>query len=575
MRKWYGNLKIMNKIIGGFLIVALIAGIIGAVGIISLSTIGNSYHIAYSDSVSALQYIERISSSFQEIRANLFEMTLADDSAYKKECIASIIDHRQTVNENLTKYKTMMGKYTEEEAATELKLLAELEESVQAFGHKREEFMNGIGMDTARRSEAFRRLSDGGELHTLAQDMETAIVALIDYNNEYADGQIDTNEKQASTAEITMIIFIVSGVLAAVLLGFLLARNLSKRIKVVVEATEKLSEGDLNVSIDINSKDEIGILAGAYRNMSDTLKTVIGDLTICLDAFAEGNFALDTQAESSYVGDYRPMLDSIRKMRNRLSDTLRSINTAAEQVAIGSEQVSDGAQALASGSTEQASSVEELTASVDVIAEQAMENSAMVTFAATSVQQSVNSVNAGNAHMEQLTHSMEEIDSASNQIANITKVIEDIAFQTNILALNAAIEAARAGSAGKGFAVVADEVRALAAKSSEAAKQTAVLIENSVSTVAKGTEITVRTAQILKEIGVRSSEVTESFGKIEQSIEEQTGSIEQIKEGLSQISSVVQTNAATAEENSATSEEMSAQASTLRQEVGKFKLWRA
>ena len=299
MRKWYGNLKIMNKIIGGFLIVALIAGIIGAVGIISLSTIGNSYHIAYSDSVAALQYIERISSSFQEIRANLFEMTLADDSAYKKECIASINDHRQTVNENLAKYKTMMEKYTEEQVATELKLLAELEESVQTFGHKREEFMNGIGMDTVRRSEAFRRLSDGGELHTLAQDMETAIDALIDYNNEYADSQIDTNEKQASTSEITMIIFIVSGVLAAVLLGFLIARNLSKRIKVVVEATEKLSEGDLNVSIDINSKDEIGILAGAYRNMSDTLKTVIGDLTICLDAFAEGNFALDTQAESS------------------------------------------------------------------------------------------------------------------------------------------------------------------------------------------------------------------------------------------------------------------------------------
>ncbi|WP_312701220.1 methyl-accepting chemotaxis protein [Sedimentibacter sp.] len=575
MRKWYGNLKIKIKIIGGFLIVALIAGIIGAVGIIGLSTIGNSYHVAYSDSVAALQYIERISSSFQEIRANLFEMTLADDSTYKKECIASINDHRQTVNENLTGYKTMMEKYTEEEAATELKLLAELEESVQEFGHKREEFMNGIGMDTMRRSEAFRRLSDGGELHTLAQDMETAIVALIDYNNEYAAGQIDTNEKQASTAEITMIIFIAGGVLAAVLLGLLLAQNLSKRIKMVVETTEKLSRGDLNVDISIISKDEIGVLAESSRKMSDTLKAIISDLSQVLEAFADGNFAVDTKTEASYVGDYRPMLDSIRKMRNRLSDTLRSINTAAEQVAIGSDQVSDGAQALASGSTEQASSVEELTASVDVIAEQAMENSAMVTFASTSVQQSVNSVNAGNAHMEQLTHSMEEIDSASNQIANITKVIEDIAFQTNILALNAAIEAARAGSAGKGFAVVADEVRALAAKSSEAAKQTAELIENSVSTVAKGTEITVRTAQILKEIGVRSAEVTESFGKIEQSIEEQTGSIEQIKEGLSQISSVVQTNAATAEENSATSEEMSAQASTLRQEVGKFKLWRA
>ena len=575
MRKWFGNLKIGVKITLGFLIVTLIACIIGGIGIYSLISVNGSYHVAYSDSVASLQYIERISTSFEEIRANLFEMILAESQEGKESCINSINDHRNTIDENLSMYKAMMEKYTAEKAATELKLLSNLDAAVNAFGNNRKEFMNGIGMVTARRNEAFKILSEGGELYSLALDMENAVVALVDYKNEHAMNQIAINEKNGTRSEIIMVVLVIIGMFIATIIGTLITGDLSKRIQKIVGVTEKLSEGDLNVSIDINSKDEIGILAGTYRNMSDTLKTVIGDLTICLDAFAEGNFALDTQAESSYVGDYRPMLDSIRKMRNRLSDTLRSINMAAEQVAIGSDQVSDGAQALASGSTEQASSVEELTASVDVIAEQAMENSAMVTFASTSVQQSVNSVNAGNAHMEQLTHSMEEIDSASNQIANITKVIEDIAFQTNILALNAAIEAARAGSAGKGFAVVADEVRALAAKSSEAAKQTAELIENSVSTVAKGTEITVRTAQILKEIGVRSAEVTESFGKIEQSIEEQTGSIEQIKEGLSQISSVVQTNAATAEENSATSEEMSAQASTLRQEVGKFKLWRA
>jgi methyl-accepting chemotaxis protein len=174
--------------------------------------------------------------------------------------------------------------------------------------------------------------------------------------------------------------------------------------------------------------------------------------------------------------------------------------------------------------------------------------------------------------MKQLTEAMANIGASSNEITNITKVIEDIAFQTNILALNAAIEAARAGNAGKGFAVVADEVRNLAAKSAEAAKQTAELIRASVATVSEGTQITAPTAEILQNVEEKANLVNKSIVKIDQASAEQAVAIEQIKQGLTQVSSVVQTNAATAEENSATSEEMSAQAATLREEVGKFKL---
>lgn len=177
--------------------------------------------------------------------------------------------------------------------------------------------------------------------------------------------------------------------------------------------------------------------------------------------------------------------------------------------------------------------------------------------------------------MSQLIEAMSDINSSSNQIANITKVIEDIAFQTNILALNAAIEAARAGNAGKGFAVVADEVRNLAAKSAEAAKQTASLIGASVETVEKGSEITTETAQIVQDAVRNLAAIIEDIGQVEQASNQQSLSIGQIRQGLEQVSTVVQSNAATAEENSAISEEMSAQAAMLRQEVAKFKLHHA
>ena len=213
-----------------------------------------------------------------------------------------------------------------------------------------------------------------------------------------------------------------------------------------------------------------------------------------------------------------------------------------------------------------------MSASVTNIAQQAFDNSANVKLATQYVADAIKGISSSNEHMKELTDAMGAIGSASNKIASITKVIEDIAFQTNILALNAAIEAARAGNAGKGFAVVADEVRNLAGKSAEAAKQTAELIQRSADTVAAGTQMTAETAHILKEISAKAMKVNESVSKIERASDEQVSAIEQIKIGLGQVSAVVQTNAATAEENSATSEEMAAQAATLREEVGKFQL---
>lgn len=296
----------------------------------------------------------------------------------------------------------------------------------------------------------------------------------------------------------------------------------------------------------------------------------IDEIIQTLNSMAEGN--MQVQLKEDYSGEFAPIKSAFEHISLSLSNTLLHIDHVAEQVNSSAVQVASGAQALAEGATGQAASVEELNASIERIAEQTVESLVIVETASKSFQRVDESIDAGNVHMEQLSEAMENIGTSSNHIVKITKVIEDIASQTNILALNAAIEAARAGDAGKGFVIVADEVRNLAAKSTETVKQVAALIQTSVDSVSQGIEITTQTVQNLKAIKTSTYEVKRDFVKIEQTSAEQVSAIEQIKQGLSQVSAIVQENTATAEENSASSEEMSTQAAVLREEVGKFQL---
>ncbi len=346
-----------------------------------------------------------------------------------------------------------------------------------------------------------------------------------------------------------------------------------KNILYITGISKRIASGELKLSIDEKTfaKDEIGQLSKSMGQILERLgeyHNYIAEITSVLTTMKQGDMTI--RLTQAYEGEFASVRAALLGIASSLSQTLMIINTAAEQVATGAAQVASGAQALAAGSTQQASALEQLSASTARVAHQASENSANVNAAAGYVEQASAFVRDGSEHMDKLTGAMANISNASSQIASITKVIEDIAFQTNILALNAAIEAARAGNAGKGFAVVADEVRNLAAKSAEAAKQTSDLIGHSALTVAEGTEIVTRTAKILHNVQGKDNLVSESIIKIHQASSEQAAAIEQIRQGLAQVSSVVQTNAATAEENSATSEEMSAQAAALREEVAKF-----
>jgi methyl-accepting chemotaxis protein len=369
---------------------------------------------------------------------------------------------------------------------------------------------------------------------------------------------------------IIILIIILISLIFSLIIALKISSSISKPVEEMADAAQRMSKGDLNVQIKVNSKDEIGQLGSAFSETIQTLKAYITDLSGNLSQMANGNLCITRSIE--YKGNFIALSDSMYGIVTSFNDALTQINQASEQVLSGSGQVSNGAQALAQGATEQASSVEELSATITEISTHVKDNAEHAAKANVNVNHVSSEIETSNKYMGEMIAAMSQINDSSRQIEKIIKTIEDIAFQTNILALNAAVEAARAGAAGKGFAVVADEVRNLASKSAEAAKNTTALIENSMNQVQNGTKIADQTAKSLLRVVESTKAVSDDVDQISRASNQQSNAIGQVTLGVEQISSVVQTNSATAEESAAASEELSGQAQVLKELVSKFKL---
>lgn len=340
--------------------------------------------------------------------------------------------------------------------------------------------------------------------------------------------EVHTSEAFAAVNRLLWITIGLVGVVVVIsvmILLFFIEMNVRKPIDAVVKASTRMSEGDLDITVAVSSEDEIGILASAFSRMAENVNEV-----------------------------------------------MTNINAASDQVAAGSRQVSDTSMALSQGATEQASSIEQLTASIQQIASQTRLNAENAKEANSLADLTKTKAHQGNNHMQEMLKSMDDINTSSTSISKIIKVIDEIAFQTNILALNAAVEAARAGEHGKGFAVVAEEVRNLAARSANAAKETTAMIEGSMNKVAGGTKIATATAHALSEIVESIQRVNILVNDIAIASEDQALSVDQINIGISQIADVVHTTSATSQETAAASEELSSQAELLKHQVSRFKL---
>lgn len=333
----------------------------------------------------------------------------------------------------------------------------------------------------------------------------------------------------------------------------------------------ELSRGNLSTVFRLEAdSSEIGMLVDAIHKTKSELKKYIDDISFHLEEMSKGNMGLSMDCD--YIGDFKPIRQSLQIILDSMNKTIRGIDDVAAQVSAHSEQVSDGAQALAQGATQQASSVQELAATVQELTHRMAEIAKNAGQARALTSQAADALELGDEKMREMQQSMRDITEASEAISNIIKTIDDIAFQTNILALNAAVEAARAGAAGKGFAVVADEVRNLANKSSEASKQTTLLIQQSAQAVEQGVALAEDTAQALNTAVEQARSSTGYVDSIATDSEDQAGALHQISIGVDQISAVIQTNSATAQQSAAASQELHTRAGQLKQQISVFHL---
>lgn len=349
---------------------------------------------------------------------------------------------------------------------------------------------------------------------------------------------------------------------------------MGEAIGLCTERLKLLAAGDLTTEVPkIKSKNETLILSQSTSEIVYAQQTIIGDVSYLLSEMAIGNFHVHSRIdENIYVGEYHKILLSIQQLRLTLSGTIQSIREASAQVEAGSRQLASGSQVLAQGASEQASAVEELFSTTTSVTKQVEDTTRATDNAHTKAKIVEKEAAVSQSKMTELTEAMGRMESTSNEIKNIIGGIEDIAAQTNLLSLNASIEAARAGAAGKGFAVVADQIGKLAEQSAQSAVNTRNLIETSISEVSNGSQLTNETAQALKQVITGLNEIVDLMTAVQSDSGKQTVALEQIEEGVSQISTVVQSNSAAAEESSATSEELSAQAQSLNALISQFQL---
>jgi len=457
------NLKISLKLLISFAIAIAIAVFIGILGLVNLNKVDTQYSATINEHAVPLKVGGAALADMQQLRAELRALVLfMDDAATKKAQETAITDALSNFVKHSEEFSSALVKPESKSMYAEIMTIYQ-----NQYLPCVQKFLAAVGED-AEEAELIDIIAEAAPYSAQIADVYEKLLQqkLSVLNQANADG--------TATFKQTFTIIIISLIAGAAFLLFLsvyISALISKPVKTITTFMKRVEDtGDLTLSADDTAniermgkvKDEIGQLTQGTA----TLVHHITNISQSLERIADG----DLNVEVKTISPSDTLGNSMKKMVDDLNDMFGQVKQAISQVSTGSSQIADGAQALASGSTEQASTIQELSASISEISKKTRDNTALANDAADLANGIMKNAETSSNQMTHMTQAVDEINKANQSIGQVIKVIDDIAFQTNILALNAAVEAARAGAHGKGFAVVAEEVRNLAAKSAESAK---------------------------------------------------------------------------------------------------------